>query len=92
MVQKQTKLNPFEVLNIGRGEGTSVLDLIKNFEQASGVSIKYEYATRREGDLPAFWADASLALKLLGWRSKLTVEQMCIDAWRWQLHDPNGLL
>ena len=83
-LQKQIKLNPFEVLNIGRGEGTSVLDLIKNFEQASGVSIKYEYATRREGDLPAFWADASLALKLLGWRSKLTVEQMCIDTWRWQ--------
>jgi UDP-glucose 4-epimerase len=80
----QPKLKSFEVLNIGNGEGITVLELLNSFQRATGVSIKYQVAPRRDGDLPAFWADTSLAFEKLGWRPQFTIDQMCKDTWHWQ--------
>ena len=60
----QSKLDKFETLNIGGGKSTTVLELIKSFEDTSGVTIKFKYLPRREGDLAAFWADPSKAFEL----------------------------
>ena len=86
----QSSLKPFEVLNIGNGNRISVLELIDNFQRASGVSIKYELSPRREGDLPAFWADPSRAFEKLAWKPQHTIEQMCEDTWRWQKNNTKG--
>ena len=71
-------------VNLGTGQGYSVLDMVKAFEQASGRPIPYEIAPRRAGDIARCWADASLANELLGWKARRGLEQMCADAWRWQ--------
>jgi UDP-glucose 4-epimerase len=77
-------------INLGAGVGSSVLDLVKAFEAASGKTIPYEIGPRRAGDLDAYWADASLAARLLGWRAERGLSQMCEDTWRWQEMNPNG--
>jgi UDP-glucose 4-epimerase len=59
----QNNLDRFEVLNIGGGKGTTVLELLKSFEDTSDVSIKFKYLPRRDGDLDAFWADTQRHLK-----------------------------
>lgn len=70
--------------NLGTGKGTSVLEMIKAFEAASGRSIPYEIAARRPGDVAECWADPSHANRELDWRAHLTIADMCADAWRWQ--------
>jgi UDP-glucose 4-epimerase len=77
-------------VNIGTGHGSSVLDVVKAFEAASGKSIAMEFAPRRAGDIAAFWADASLAQELLGWQAERTLEDMCRDQWAWQSQNPHG--
>ncbi len=77
-------------VNLGAGKGYSVLDLIKSFEQASGRTIPYRIVARRPGDIAAFYADASLAEKLLNWRVECDLDQMCRDSWNWQSNNPNG--
>lgn len=79
-----------EVFNLGTGHGVSVLELVHAFERASGVKIPYEIAPRRPGDLASVYADCSKAERVLGWRAKRTVEQMCADSWRWQKNNPHG--
>ncbi|MDR7305611.1 UDP-glucose 4-epimerase GalE [Rhodoferax saidenbachensis] len=79
-----------EAINLGAGVGSSVLDLVQAFEAASGKSIPYEIGPRRAGDLDAYWADASRAVELLGWRAERSLAQMCEDTWRWQEMNPNG--
>lgn len=79
-----------EAFNLGTGTGTSVLDMVKAFEAASGVTIPFEIAPRREGDLDAFWADASKARTQLGWEAQLDLDAMMRDTWRWQSNNPNG--
>jgi len=86
----QSKLQPFDIFNIGRGETVSVLSLVKSFENASGKAIKFEIVNRREGDISAFWSNASRANNLLSWDAKYDVNQMCEDTWRWQNNNPNG--
>ncbi len=76
--------------NLGGGHGTSVLDLVRAFESASGRPIPYVVSARRAGDLTAFWADASRAAAELGWRAERSIEQMCADSWRWQSTNPHG--
>lgn len=71
-------------INLGAGRGVSVLEMIKAFSEASGRRIDYRIVGRRPGDVAECYADPSLALELLGWRAKRTVEEMCADAWRWQ--------
>ena len=86
----QNKLKAFNILNIGRGESITVLELIKSFELASGCKIKYEVANSRPGDLPVFWANSSHALNLIDWLPEFNVNEMCEDLWRWQSKNPDG--
>lgn len=80
-----------EAVNLGTGTGYSVLDLVKAFEKASGVTIKYEVVGRREGDIAVCYSDPSKAEKLLGWKAQLGVDRMCADLWRFNKNNPNGL-
>jgi UDP-glucose 4-epimerase len=89
-LHRQPKLEPFEVLNIGNGEGISVLELVRSFERVSGISVKYELLPRRDGDLPAFWANTTLAFEKLAWKPQFTIIQMCEDTWRWQKYNIGG--
>ena len=77
-------------LNLGTGRGVSVLELVKAFERASGRPVPYEIAPRRAGDVAAYWADPSLAERVLGWRARLGLDAMCADSWRWQQANPDG--
>jgi UDP-glucose 4-epimerase len=70
--------------NLGTGRGNSVLEMVKAFEQASGVAIPYQFVPRRAGDIAQCYADASLAEQELSWRAERGIEQMCADTWRWQ--------
>ncbi|CUR60905.1 UDP-glucose 4-epimerase [metagenome] len=81
---------PIRTWNLGTGTGTSVLEVVKAFERASGRPVPYEVVGRRAGDLPAFWADASRAGEELGWHATHTIDDMCADTWRWQSQNPNG--
>lgn len=71
--------------NLGTGRSHSVLEMVQAFEKASGKPIPYRFSPRRPGDIAVCYADPELASQELGWRAEKTVEQMCIDAWRWQL-------
>ena len=73
-------------VNLGTGRGYSVLEMVRAFEQASGRQIPYKFAPRRAGDIAQCWANPGLALELLGWRAKRGLDQMCVDAWRWQIN------
>lgn len=79
-----------DAINLGAGRGYSVLELVHAFEKACGHEIPYKVAPRRAGDLPEFYADPSKAKKLLGFETKLGVDKMCEDTWRWQSQNPNG--
>lgn len=76
--------------NLGLGQGISVLRMVERFEAVTGQRVPYRFAPRREGDLPAFWADASKAERELGWRAERGLEAMMADTWRWQSSNPNG--
>jgi UDP-glucose 4-epimerase len=78
-------------INLGTGQGYSVLDMIKTFESASGRSIPYQVVARRAGDVAQVYADVSLAERLLGWRATRSLSDMCASAWHWQANNPNGL-
>ncbi len=77
-------------INLGTGIGYSVLDLVKAFESASGVTIPYEITDRRPGDVAEVYADASRAKELLGWTAKYDIQTMCADSWNWQRQNPDG--
>jgi UDP-glucose 4-epimerase len=77
-------------VNLGTGVGYSVLQMVAAFEKASGRMIPYEFTGRRPGDIAVCYADTSKAKKLLGWEAKKTLEEMCLDNWRWQQQNPNG--
>lgn len=77
-------------VNLGTGQGYSVLDMVKAFEQASGRPVPYSVTPRRPGDVAACYADPVQAEQLLGWRAEKTLADMCADSWRWQSQNPNG--
>ena len=79
-----------EVFNLGTGTGYSVLDMVKAFEKANGITIPYEIAPRRPGDVATVYADPSKSAELLGWRAELSLEDMCRDTWNWQSKNPLG--
>lgn len=76
--------------NLGTGKGTSVFELIKAFEEASGTTIPYTVVERREGDVAACYADPSKARQELHWRTEKSVANACKDAWKWQSQNPDG--
>lgn len=79
-----------EAINLGTGNGISVLELRDAFQKASGADVPYVVDPRRPGDLAEVYADASKAEKLLGWKAVKNVDDMCQDSWRWQKNNPNG--
>ncbi|MGJ0300986.1 UDP-glucose 4-epimerase GalE [Aliarcobacter cryaerophilus] len=78
------------ITNLGTGTGYSVLDVVKAFEKASGKKVPYKIVPRRAGDIAKCYANPSFAKEVLGWEAKRTLEEMCIDSWRWQSNNPNG--
>jgi UDP-glucose 4-epimerase len=85
------KKNPGLVTyNLGTGTGYSVIQLIETFRKASGTNISYRIDGRRDGDVAVCYADSSKANRELGWKAERGLEKMCIDAWAWQVKNPNG--
>lgn len=82
---KQKQKTPVEIFNIGTGRGLSVLELIRTFEQATGVKLNYQIVGRRAGDIEQVWADPTYANEELGWKATSTVEDTLRSAWDWQL-------
>lgn len=78
------------IYNLGTGTGYSVLDVVKAYEKASGVTIPYEISARRPGDIDACYANAEKAKVELGWEAKRDIYAMCEDSYRWQSSNPNG--
>ncbi len=79
-----------EVFNFGTGKPSSVLEVIKAFEKASGKNIPYDFGDRRPGDVPSTYADPVLAKEKLGWETKYTLDEMCKHSWNWQNDNPDG--
>ena len=77
-------------LNLGSGKGHSVLEVIKTFNEVTGVNIPYSITKRRRGDTAITVADPSLSKKILGWETKRSLFEMCRDSWNWQTKNPNG--
>ena len=78
------------IVNLGTGQGYSVLDVVRAFEAASGRPVPYEIVARRPGDVAECYANPAAAEELLGWRAAFGIERMCEDHWRWQETNPNG--
>jgi UDP-glucose 4-epimerase len=76
--------------NLGTGRGYSVLEMVEAFEKASGKKIPYKLVARRPGDIASCYADPSKAKSNLGWKADRGINEMCVDAWRWQSDNPNG--
>ncbi len=86
-IEEKSGLN---IYNLGTGVGYSVLDIVKNFEEATGVKVPYVITERRPGDIATCYADPSKASKELGWRAEYGIKEMCEDSWRWQSMNPDG--
>jgi UDP-glucose 4-epimerase len=78
------------IVNLGTGNGYSVLDMIKAFEKISGKNIPYQIVDRRPGDIATCYADPAYAAKKLGWKAECGLDVMCKDTWRWQSQNPDG--
>lgn len=79
-----------KIYNLGTGTGYSVLEIVRNFEEATGVKIPYVIKPRRDGDIAENYADAALAKEELGWVAKYGIKEMCQDSWNFQKNNPNG--
>ena len=78
------------IYNLGTGHGYSVLDIVKNFEEANDIKIPYVIKNRRPGDIATCYCDPSKAKNEMGWIAEYGIREMCEDAWRWQSNNPNG--
>lgn len=85
-----TKSQGVHIWNLGTGQGYSVLQMIKAFEQAAGVAVPYKIVERRSGDIAECWADPSKAATELGWKAQHSLDDMMHDTWRWQQNNPDG--
>jgi UDP-glucose 4-epimerase len=85
MLEEKMKKN-YEIFNIGTGRPLSVLELVKTFERVNNLKLNYKFAPRREGDIPAIWADPTLANKELGWKARRSIEETLESAWAWEKH------
>jgi len=78
------------IVNLGTGQGCSVLQMVRAFENASGKTVPYRIVARRPGDIATCYADPARARELLGWSARRTLADMCADTWRWQEKNPEG--
>ena len=77
---------PYEVFNVGAGNGYSVLDVIKSFERSTGLKVPYDVVGRREGDIEKIFADTTKANQVLGWHAHRDLDEMTASAWAWEKH------
>ena len=84
------KFTGCDAINLGTGVGYSVLDMVKAFEEANGIKVPYKIGLRRPGDLATVYSNPEKAEKVLGWKAKRTLVDMCRDLWTWQKNNPNG--
>ena len=89
-LKKLEKGSGLNIYNLGTGNGYSVLDIVKNFESATGKKVPYVIKGRRAGDIATCYASADKAKRELGWEAQFGIKEMCEDAWRWQSMNPNG--
>lgn len=89
-LEKLNKNSVMITVNLGTGQGYSVLEVIKAFARVNDVNVPYEITDRRPGDVASCYADTSFAQECIAWHSKLNLDAMCSDTWRWQLKNPNG--
>jgi UDP-glucose 4-epimerase len=89
-LKKLTPGSGCNIYNLGTGVGYSVLDIVKNFEEATGRKIPYVIDPRRAGDIATCYCSAAKAKEELGWEAKFGIRKMCEDSWRWQSQNPNG--
>ena len=80
----------WQAYNLGTGQGYSVLDMVRAFEEASGKPVPYRISPRRPGDIATCYSDPSKAERELGWKAERGLPEMMRDAWRWQKMNPNG--
>ncbi len=89
-VEYAEKFTGCDAINLGTGVGYSVLDMVKAFEEANGIKVPYKIGPRRPGDLATVYSNPEKAEKVLGWKAKRTLVDMCRDLWTWQKNNPNG--
>ena len=89
-VERMEALPGCTSVNLGTGRGYSVLEVVEAFERASERHVPYRIVDRRPGDVAACWADPSFAKTCLGWHATRGLDEMCKDAWHWQMQNPNG--
>jgi len=74
----------YEIFNVGTGNPVSVLDLITRFEKANNLKLNYKIVGRRDGDVPAVWADTALANEVLGWKAERDLDDTLRSSWEWE--------
>lgn len=89
-IKKLEEKSGLSIYNLGTGVGYSVLDIVHNFEEATGIHIPYSIKPRRAGDIATCYSSAEKAKKELGWEAKYGIKEMCADSWNWQKSNPNG--
>jgi UDP-glucose 4-epimerase len=89
-LEAMAKITGAEAINLGTGQGYSVLDMVKAFERVNAVAIPYSLVERRPGDIASCYANATKAEQLLGWKAAKNLDDMMRDAWRWQSSNPEG--
>ena len=83
-INKLEEANGVFIYNLGTGTGYSVLDIVKNFEKANNIEVKYKICPRRPGDVATCYSDPKKAEKELGWKAEKGIEQMCKDSWNYK--------
>ncbi|KAB7884179.1 GDP-mannose 4,6-dehydratase, partial [Poseidonibacter ostreae] len=89
-LQKMNSIDDVLTVNLGTGNGYSVIDMINAFQKASGKKVPYNIVDRRPGDIAKCFADPSYAKEVLDWEATRGVDEMCEDSWRWQSNNPDG--
>ncbi len=85
MLDEQTDSNYYDVFNVGTGEGYTVLELIKTFEEVNGEKLNYSIGPRREGDVEKIYAQSDKVNSVMKWTAEKTMADALLDAWNWQL-------
>ena len=80
----------YKVYNVGTGTGRSVMEVVNSFIKVTGKNLPYKIVNRRDGDIPACYADSSLIQKETDWKPVYSLDDMCLTAWQWQKENPNG--
>lgn len=82
VLDKETE--PVECFNVGTGKGNSTLEIVKTFEEATGVKLNWKFGPRREGDIEKIWGDCTKANQVLGWKAATPLPEVLQSAWKWQ--------